>query len=47
MDTSETETAVEVSISTVRAVDRAIAILQCFSAEKPAMSVFEIQRRVG
>src|SRR3954471_13634170 len=32
---------------TVRAVDRAIAILQCFSAEKPAMSVLEIQRRVG
>jgi DNA-binding IclR family transcriptional regulator len=47
MDTSETDAAAEGSISTVRAVDRAIAILQCFSAEKPAMSVLEIQRRVG
>src|SRR5512138_3670628 len=33
--------------STVRAVDRAIAILQCFTADKPALSVLEIQRRVG
>jgi len=33
--------------STVRAVDRAIAILQCFSADKPALSVIDIQRRVG
>jgi DNA-binding IclR family transcriptional regulator len=32
---------------TVRAVDRAIAILQCFTADKPALSVLEIQRRVG
>ena len=33
--------------STVRAVDRAIAILQCFTADKPALSVLEIQKRVG
>lgn len=33
--------------STVRAVDRAIAILQCFTADKPALSVLDIQRRVG
>jgi DNA-binding IclR family transcriptional regulator len=32
---------------TVRAVDRAIAVLQCFTAAEPAMSVLEIQRRVG
>src|SRR3954471_15168848 len=32
---------------TVRAVDRAIGILQCFTADKPALSVLEIQRRVG
>ena len=31
----------------MRAVDRAIAILQCFTADKPALSVLEIQRRVG
>ncbi len=31
----------------VRAVDRAIAILQCFSPEQPTMSVIEIQKRVG
>lgn len=37
----------EDSISSVRAVDRAIAILRSFTAEKPAMSVLEIQRRVG
>jgi IclR family acetate operon transcriptional repressor len=30
----------------VRAVDRAIDILQCFSADKPWMSVLEIQRKV-
>lgn len=30
----------------VRAVDRAIEILQCFTPEKPAMSVLEIQERV-
>src|ERR1044072_6266010 len=33
--------------STVRAVERVIAILQCFTADKPALSVIEIQRRVG
>jgi DNA-binding IclR family transcriptional regulator len=37
----------EAGMSSVRAVDRAIAILQCFSAEQPAMSVVEIQKRVG
>jgi IclR family transcriptional regulator, acetate operon repressor len=31
----------------VRAVDRAIAILQCFSPDQPSMSVIEIQKRVG
>ena len=31
----------------VRAVDRAIAILQCFTPDQPAMSVIEIQKRVG
>lgn len=31
----------------VRAVDRAIAILQCFTPEQPAMSVIDIQKRVG
>jgi DNA-binding IclR family transcriptional regulator len=35
------------SLSTVRAVDRAIAVLQCFTAETPVMSVLEIQRLVG
>lgn len=44
---SETDNAAGEPISTVRAVDRAIAILQCFSADKPALSVIEIQRRVG
>jgi len=34
-------------MSGVRAVDRAIAILQCFSADQPSMSVIEIQKRVG
>lgn len=37
----------EGGMSSVRAVDRAIAILQSFTAEQPAMSVIEIQRRVG
>lgn len=37
----------EGAASTVRAVDRAIAILQCFTADKPALSVLEIQKRVG
>ena len=45
MDKEDTETKGEGA--TVRAVDRAIAILQCFSADKPALSVLEIQRRVG
>jgi IclR family transcriptional regulator, acetate operon repressor len=31
----------------VRAVDRAIEILDCFSADRPSMSVIEIQKRVG
>lgn len=31
----------------VRAVDRAIDILQCFSPDRPLMSVIEIQQRVG
>jgi DNA-binding IclR family transcriptional regulator len=31
----------------VRAVVRAIAILQCFSPDQPALSVIEIQKRVG
>jgi DNA-binding IclR family transcriptional regulator len=35
------------AMSGVRAVDRAIDILQCFTAEQPAMSVIEIQKRVG
>ncbi len=34
-------------VAGVRAVDRAIAILQCFSPDRPAMSVIEIQKRVG
>lgn len=31
----------------VRAVDRAIAILQCFTPDRPALSVIDIQKRVG
>jgi DNA-binding IclR family transcriptional regulator len=34
------------TIKSVRAVERALDILQCFSAEKPSMSVLEIQERV-
>jgi IclR family acetate operon transcriptional repressor len=34
------------SAKSVRAVERAIEILQCFSPEKPWMSVLEIQRKV-
>lgn len=34
-------------ISSVRAVDRAIEILQYFSADKPSMSVLDIQERVS
>lgn len=37
----------EDGISTVRAVDRAIAILRSFTVETPSMSVIEIQQRVG
>ncbi|MCP2218163.1 IclR family transcriptional regulator [Bradyrhizobium elkanii] len=37
----------EQGASGVRAVDRAIAILQCFTPDQPAMSVIEIQKRVG
>jgi IclR family acetate operon transcriptional repressor len=40
-------TEAENGASGVRAVDRAIAILQCFSADQPALSVIEIQKRVG
>jgi DNA-binding IclR family transcriptional regulator len=40
-------TEVENGAAGVRAVDRAIAILQCFSADQPALSVIEIQKRVG
>jgi DNA-binding IclR family transcriptional regulator len=43
---TETEDA-EQGASGVRAVDRAIAILQCFTPDQPAMSVIEIQKRVG
>ena len=35
------------ALSGVRAVDRAIAILQAFTSDKPAMSVIELQQRVG
>jgi IclR family transcriptional regulator, acetate operon repressor len=33
-------------IKSVRAVDRAIEILQCFSVDKPSMSVVELQKKV-
>jgi DNA-binding IclR family transcriptional regulator len=33
-------------IKSVRAVDRAIEILKCFSADKPSMSVIELQKKV-
>jgi IclR family transcriptional regulator, acetate operon repressor len=33
-------------IKSVRAVDRAIEILKCFSVDKPSMSVVEIQKKV-
>src|SRR5215475_7475927 len=36
----------DAKMTSVRAVDRAIEILQCFTAEKPAMSVLEIQELV-
>jgi DNA-binding IclR family transcriptional regulator len=47
MDVEDTLAKDEGAASTVRAVDRAIAILQCFTADKPALSVLEIQKRVG
>jgi DNA-binding IclR family transcriptional regulator len=34
------------SIKSVRAVERALDILQCFSADRPSMSVLDIQERV-
>lgn len=37
----------EAALSSVRAVDRAIAILQAFTPEQAAMSVLELQQRVG
>lgn len=37
----------EGALSSVRAVDRAVAILQSFTVEAPAMSVVELQDRVG
>lgn len=37
----------ESGVAGVRAVDRAIAILQCFTPDRPALSVIEIQKRVG
>ena len=43
----EGSTEVENGAAGVRAVDRAIAILQCFSADQPGLSVIEIQKRVG
>lgn len=40
-------TTTEAGMSSVRAVDRALAILQCFTADQPSMSVIDIQKRVG
>ena len=37
----------EDGITSVRAVDRSIAILQSFTPEQPLMSVIELQKRVG
>jgi IclR family acetate operon transcriptional repressor len=34
------------TLKSVRAVERALDILQCFSADKPSMSVLDIQERV-
>jgi len=47
MSNDDVEAKDEGGASTVRAVDRAIAILQCFTSDKPALSVLEIQKRVG
>src|ERR1700744_4912732 len=41
------EAAEEGGAAAVRAVDRAIAILQCFTPDQPALSVIDIQKRVG
>jgi DNA-binding IclR family transcriptional regulator len=35
------------TMTSVRAVDRAIAVLQAFSADTPSMSVIELQHKVG
>src|SRR5579871_3182997 len=43
----KTEDDTESGAGGVRAVDRAIAILQCFTPDQPALSVIEIQKRVG
>jgi DNA-binding IclR family transcriptional regulator len=47
MATDDVEATDEGACSTVRAVDRAVAILQCFTGDKPALSVLDIQKRVG
>jgi DNA-binding IclR family transcriptional regulator len=46
-EANESSTAAESGAAGVRAVDRAIAILQCFTPGQPALSVIEIQKRVG
>src|SRR3954453_1728414 len=45
--TSAKDSDKDTAMTGVRAVDRAIAILRCFTAEQPAISVIEIQKRVG
>lgn len=45
--TTAEPTGAESGAASVRAVDRAIAILQCFTPDQPALSVIEIQKRVG
>jgi IclR family transcriptional regulator, acetate operon repressor len=47
LEAKEGSIATDNGISAVRAVDRAISILQCFSPDQPALSVVEIQKRVG
>ena len=44
---SKAAAAAESGMGGVRAVDRAVAILQCFTPEQPALSVIDIQKRVG
>lgn len=46
-ETTKTEPAADSGAAGVRAVDRAVAILQCFTPDQPALSVIEIQKRVG